>query len=263
MPDARKMPIYVVQTNYNINCRRTFYTMKEAVPVARLKTKPRMRKLFFPILWICSSLLAYNPQTPLETAGKNNPKGKRQGGLRTVRLVLPVTFALLAASLFLPSEISAEVHIPEHEYLGYFDSNDVYTVIGNIKNENNFAIIPTVTVSVADDSQVFSRIIEHVPIAPQKEIPFKVKFPEIQSDSPALLDADLTFVQTSYLPATLEVLYDETLIKHDDGHLTGRIQNTGDRTIHFPTVHAVVHGYDFPLDMYKTSSSLKRLNQAK
>lgn len=172
---------------------------------------------------------------------------------------LSVVIALAAASLLLSSQAFADVHIPEHEYLGYFDSNGVYTVVGNIKNENNFAIVPTVTVAVADGSNILSKTIEHVPIAAQREIPFKVKFPEIQGDFPALLDAGLTFVQTSHMPVTLEVLYDETLIKHDDGHLTGRIQNTGDKTIHFPTIHAVVHGYDYPLDIVQNIELIEKI----
>ena len=45
------------------------------------------------------------------------------------------------------------------------------------------------------------------------------------------------------------VLYDETLIKHVDGHLTGRIQNTGDRTIYNPKIFAVIHGYEKVLDI--------------
>lgn len=174
-------------------------------------------------------------------------------------VVLPTMLVFLTTSLFFSSGASAEVYIPEHEYLGYFDSNGVYTVVGNVKNENNFSIIPTVTVSVADDSQVLSRIIEHVPIASQKEMPFKVKFPEIQSDYPSLLDADLTYVETNHAPIPLEVLYDETLIKHDDGHLTGRIQNTGNKTIHFPTVYAVVHGYDSPLDIVQNIEFIEKI----
>ena len=39
------------------------------------------------------------------------------------------------------------------------------------------------------------------------------------------------------------------LIKHDDGHITGRIQNTGDQTIYFPKIYAVVHGYENVLDI--------------
>lgn len=173
--------------------------------------------------------------------------------------VLPVILAFSAASLLLFSGAFAEVYIPKDEYFGYFDSNGVYTVVGNVKNETSSAIVPTVKVSVADGLQMFSKTIEHVPIASQKEIPFKVKFQEIRGESPVLLDAGMTFVQTSYQPATLEVLYDETLIKHDDGHLTGRIQNTGDKTIHFPTVHAVVHGYDSPLDIVQNIEFIEKV----
>ena len=40
----------------------------------------------------------------------------------------------------------AEVFIPSHEYVSYFYSNGIYTVIGNVKNDLDYAIIPTVTV---------------------------------------------------------------------------------------------------------------------
>ena len=34
---------------------------------------------------------------------------------------------------FTPTLSFAEVFIPGHEYVGYFDSNGIYTVVGNIE----------------------------------------------------------------------------------------------------------------------------------
>ena len=35
---------------------------------------------------------------------------------------------------FIPQVAFADVFIPLHEYVGYFDSNGIYTVVGNVKN---------------------------------------------------------------------------------------------------------------------------------
>ena len=43
------------------------------------------------------------------------------------------------------------------------------------------------------------------------------------------MPSKLTFKITEKDPVSNEVLYDSTLIKHDDGHITGRIQNIGDK----------------------------------
>ena len=72
---------------------------------------------------------------------------------------------LVFVILLVPQVAFADVYVPLHEYLGYFDSNGIYTVVGNIKNENSFAIIPTITVSVIDDSNIISKTIKHVPLA--------------------------------------------------------------------------------------------------
>ena len=160
--------------------------------------------------------------------------------------------------LFVPQAF-AEVFIPPHEYLGYFDSQGIYTVVGNIKNENNFAIIPIITVSVIDDGKVFSKTIKHVPLGLQKEIPFKIKFPEVMSNTPILMQAQLSFEKTNKDVIPIEVLYDKTLIKHEDGHLTGRIQNIGDKTIHFPKIFAVVHGYERVLDIVQNIEFIDKI----
>ena len=153
----------------------------------------------------------------------------------------------------------AEVFIPSHEYLGYFDSKGVYTVVGNVKNENSFAVIPTITVSVMDDDKVFSKTIKHVPINPEKEIPFKIKFSEIIGNSPVLMPSELSFEKTTQNFIPIEVFYDNTLIKHKDGHITGRIQNTGEETIYYPKIFAVVHGYERVLDIVQNIKFIEKI----
>ena len=101
--------------------------------------------------------------------------------LTPFRITLVLALGLI--SIIIPPAF-AEVFIPSHEYLGYFDSEGIYTVVGNVKNENSFAVFPTITVSVMDGEKIFSKTIRHVPLAPEKEIPFKIKFFEIKRQQP-------------------------------------------------------------------------------
>lgn len=161
--------------------------------------------------------------------------------------------------LFSPSLSFAEVYVPLHEYLGYFDSTGIYTVVGNVKNENDFAIIPTITVSVIENSETISKTIQHVPLAAGTEIPFKIKFPEVQSNTPVLVNPELIYEQTMTNPVPIQILYDKTLVKHEDGHISGRIQNTGNETIHFPKIFAVVHGYEKVLDITQNIEYIEKI----
>ena len=184
--------------------------------------------------------------------------------LSTPSKILKSNYLLLALGLFVcliaTSQFSfAEVFIPEHEYVSYFDSNGIYTVIGNVKNDLEYAIIPTVTVSIQSDSQIFSKTIQHVPLASGTEIPFKIKFFDVL-DVPILLPAELSFEKTSQQELPIVILYDETLITYDDGHLTGRIQNNGDTTIYNPKVFAVIHGYDQVLDVGQNMEFIEKIN---
>ncbi|TAK25703.1 MAG: peptidase, partial [Nitrosarchaeum sp.] len=124
-----------------------------------------------------------------------------------------------------------------------------YTVGGNVKNQNDYAVIPTILVSVIDGENTFTKTILHVPIPPKTDIPFKIKFPEVTGDAPILLEAELKFVKTQKDPISIEILYDKTLIKHDDGHVTGRIHNNGNQTIFNPKILAIAHGNGTVLDI--------------
>ncbi len=161
--------------------------------------------------------------------------------------------------LLFPTAAFAKVLIPAHEYVGYFDSNGIYTVVGNIKNELVYAVLPTITVSVSDDGNIVSKTIRHVPLAAGSEVPFKMKFYEVKNGFPGLLPAEFTYEITTKNPVPVEVLYDDTLIKHDDGHLTGRIQNTGDQTIYNPKIFAVIHGYERVLDIGQNVEQIDRI----
>ena len=165
------------------------------------------------------------------------------------QLKIPAILVLLAAFSLIPVSY-AEVFIPEHEYVGFFDSNGIYTVVGNVKNDLDYAIIPTITISVNDDDSEFSKIIQHVPLASGNEIPFKIKFLEVLGNDPILLPAKITFEKTITDVISIDVIYDETLIVHEDGHLTGRIVNSGTETISDFKIFAIIHGLnDETLDM--------------
>ena len=178
---------------------------------------------------------------------------------RIFKTKIPFLLGLAFLVLLVPQVAFTDVYVPLHEYLGYFDSNGIYTVVGNVKNENSFAIIPTITVSVIDGTERISKTIEHVPLGPDKEIPFKIKFPELTSDIPVLVNPEITYEKTITNEIPIQILYDKTLIKHDDGHITGRIQNTGDKTIFYPKIYAVVHGYELVLDITQNIEFIEKI----
>ena len=169
-----------------------------------------------------------------------------------------LSIGLLFSVLVIPSAF-AEVFIPSHEYLGYFDSEGIYTVVGNVKNENSFAVIPTITVSVMDGEEIISKTIKHVPLGSGKEIPFKIKIFEVMGNTPVLIPAKLSYEKTTKEAIPIEILYDKTLVKHKDGHITGRIQNTGNETIYFPKIYAVVHGYERVLDIVQNIEFIEKI----
>ncbi len=138
----------------------------------------------------------------------------------------------------------AEISIPAHEYTGYFDSNGIYTVIGNVKNDVGYAIVPTIHISVVDNTKEYSKTIQHTSLSSGNEIPFKIKFHDVLGDSPILMPAELSYEKTVPEDVTIDVIYDQTLIVHEDGHLTGRIINSGDETISDFKIFAVIHGFD-------------------
>ena len=178
---------------------------------------------------------------------------------RILRTKIPLLLGLFFVIFFVPQLASADVYVPLHEYLGYFDSNGIYTVVGNVKNTNDFGITPTITVSVIDDSKTISKTINHVPLGSGKEIPFKIKFPEISSNIPILVNPEITFEKTVTHEVPIQIIYDKTLIKHDDGHISGRIQNTGNETIFYPKIYAVVHGYENVLDITQNIEFIEKI----
>lgn len=173
-----------------------------------------------------------------------------------------IIFAILVfgfTSLLISQFAFADVFIPTQEYIGYFDNEGVYTVGGNVKNQNDFALIPTISITVIDGENTFTKTITHVAIPPRTDIPFKIKLPEITDDAPILLEPKLKFVKTEKDPISITILYDKTLIKHDDGHVTGRIINNGNQTIFNPTVLAIANGHEKMLDVVSNIEYIEKI----
>ena len=54
-----------------------------------------------------------------------------------------------------PSKHSG-VWIPENEFTSFFDASGQYTVIGTIKNSEDFPVLPTITINIEDGKKMIS-----------------------------------------------------------------------------------------------------------
>jgi len=89
----------------------------------------------------------------------------------------------IALLITIPAFASGEVYIPDHEYVGFYDHDGIYTVIGGVKNNEMYPVIPTITVNVNDDNNVFSYDYKFSSIMPAQMLPLKIKLPEITSET--------------------------------------------------------------------------------
>jgi len=147
------------------------------------------------------------------------------------------TIALL---IIIPAFASGEVYIPDHEYVGFYDHDGIYTVIGGVKNNEMYPVIPTITVNVNDDGNIFSHDYKFSSIMPAQMLPLKLKLPEITSENPVLEPPQISYKQTEYKYEGGYVLYDDSLVLHDDGRMTGTIKNGGDKTFLNFRVYALI-----------------------
>jgi hypothetical protein len=139
---------------------------------------------------------------------------------------------------------NAEVWIPDNEFGGYFDSNGVYTVTGAVKNTQNVAIVPTITINIKDNENMISNSYTLSIVDAGKDIPFKIKIPQVQSKNAILEKPDVNFVLARHNAANIQVIYDTTLIKHADGHTSGFIINNDTVSAYEVKVYAVIYGKD-------------------
>ena len=147
------------------------------------------------------------------------------------------TIALL---ILIPAFASGEVYIPDHEYVGFYDHDGIFTVIGGVKNNEMYPVIPTITVIVNDDGNVFSQEYKFSPVMPAQMLPLKLKLPQITSENPVLEPPQISYKQTAYKYEGGYVLYDDSLVLHDDGRMTGTIKNAGDKAFLNFRVYALI-----------------------
>ena len=142
--------------------------------------------------------------------------------------------------MIIPAFASGEVYIPDNEYVGFYDHDGVYTVIGGVKNTEMYPVIPTVSVSVIDDDRIFSDKYKFSPIMPAQMLPLKIKLPQVTSENPILEPPQISFEVTEYRFDGGYVLYDDSLILHDDGRMTGKIKNGGEQTFQNFRIYALI-----------------------
>ncbi len=176
------------------------------------------------------------------------------------RTVIIVNLVVLLALGMTAQVSSADVWIPDNQIGSYFDGDGVYTVIGAVKNSENYPIIPTIEIKITDDDKIISESYT-LPVAnPAKDIPFKLKFAQVSSENPILEKPQVTFVSGPSDYTNIEVVYDSNLIKHQDGHTSGFIVNNGNFTVYGIKVYALIHGKDNKfIDVGKSVETMEEL----
>ena len=152
-------------------------------------------------------------------------------------------FFLIPIILFVlitPTLVSAEVYIPDHEYVGFYDHDGVYTVIGGIKNTEIYPVTPTITVTINDGNNIFSNDYVFSSVMPQQMLPMKIKLPQITSDNPILEPYEITYDLAGHEFKGGYVLYNDSLVLHSDGSMTGQIKNSSDETFHDFRIYALI-----------------------
>ena len=156
--------------------------------------------------------------------------------------MIKILTILLAISFLLqiPIFVNAEVYIPDNEYVGFYDHDGVYTVIGGVKNNEMYPVIPEINVTITDGENIFSEKYEFSPIMPAQMLPLKIKVPEITSENPILEPPVITSHTTGYQFKNGYVIYDDSLILHPDGRMTGKIKNAGEETFENFRIYALI-----------------------
>ncbi len=133
------------------------------------------------------------------------------------------------------------------ELATYVDSNGVYTITGNVKNGYLWDARPLLFLHVSDGPRSYEIEVPYGAIPSGGELPFKVKVPDA-SPHAGLAGYDMAPAAGVARTATLDVLYDHTLVVHPGGHLSGLAVNSGSSTLEDPVLWAVVHGDASVLD---------------
>ena len=155
---------------------------------------------------------------------------------------------------------SANVWIPDNEFLGYYDSNGMYTVVGAVKNTESVPIIPSIIINVKDGDREISDNFTLSIVNSEKDIPFKIKIPEVESKNAILEKPQVSFATSGHDALNIDVVYDRTLIKHPDGHTSGFILNNDTSPAYGVRVYAVIYGKDGKvLDTGKSMETIDKI----
>ena len=111
---------------------------------------------------------------------------------------LILTSTIITLLIIIPVTVTGEVYIPDHEYVGFYDQDCIFTVIAGVKNNEMYPVIPTITVNINDNSNIFSHQYKVSPIMPAQMLPLKLKLPEITSENPILELPQISYKQTEY-----------------------------------------------------------------
>ena len=133
-----------------------------------------------------------------------------------------------------------EVYIPKHEFIGFYDETDTYTVFAGIKNKEYHPIIPTVTITVQDGNSKIVQEYELSTIMPDNMLPMKVQIPQVKSTNPILEEPIISYKKSEKTFSGGYIIYDETLIIHEDGSLTGKIRNGGENAFEKFRIYALI-----------------------
>jgi hypothetical protein len=179
-----------------------------------------------------------------------------------MRLLVTISTFMIMIGLGMISShpASANVWIPDNEFLGYYDSNGVYTVIGAVKNTEDKPIVPSITINVKDNDKDISETYSLSIVNAGKDIPFKIKISGVESKNAILEKPQVSFVTSGHDALSIDVIYDRTLIKHPDGHTSGFILNNDTSPAYGVRVYAVIYGKDGKvLDTGKSIETIEKI----
>ena len=179
-----------------------------------------------------------------------------------MRLFVPVFIIAMLIGLGVVTShfASANVWIPDNEFVGFYNANGTYTVIGAVKNTEAKAIIPTITINVKDNDRIVSERYTLSTVNSQKDIPFNIKILQVEGKNATLEKPQISFVVTNHNSTDIEIIYDKTLKKHVDGHETGFITNNDTSTAYGVRVYAAIYGKDGKfLDVGKSIETIEKM----
>ena len=155
---------------------------------------------------------------------------------------------LLAIVPFFMIPVFADVEV--EGVSGFYGHDDAYNVIGVVKNSGNYSALAAVTIQLEYGNTVVETTVYTHNIKANGEIPFKIPLYDTDGEIPKIFNVRATHINGISHSPQIEVLYDETLVVHPEGHVTGRIVNSGDTPVKHVKLVAVAHDENHaPLDV--------------